>query len=135
MVVRVGAHSLTLFRLCRFSLGDDEPPMRRFRETVGWSVDRLPLWLWHDGNLYDVPGGTLHFCVDHAEGPDDRSVRTIEFARTSRPSRTIARGLQQFPFDHPDLHEFEKDEVHWGLISTWRSHRRHMKGGPGGATA
>jgi hypothetical protein len=77
----------------------------------GQLVDRLPLWLWHDGNLYDVPGGDLHFCVDHPKHSQEGSVRTIEFARTGRGSRTIAYGIAPFPFDHPDLEPLEKDDV------------------------
>ena len=81
------------------------PPQR----VAGLIVDRLPLWLWHQGNLYDVPGGSLHFCADHGHPPNEHAVRTIEFARSAQPSRVIARGLETFPFHHPDLEEFEKD--------------------------
>lgn len=106
------------------------------RQLPGWIVDRLPLWLWHSGNLYDVPGGTLHFCSDHSRAPDGHPVRTIEFSRTSRPSRILFRGNENFPFNHGDLQEVAKDDKeNWGFIATWRAHRRQQRTGTGGNTA
>lgn len=102
---------------------------------LGQLVDKLPLWLWHDGNLYDVPGGTLHFCVDHAEEDERRSVRTVEFARTSGSSRTIARGLDDFPFDHPDMDPIEDHDEPSGFFLAWRHRHRGGSRGKGGATA
>ena len=109
--------------------------MNLLSRIVGLIVDHLPLWLWHRGNLYDVPGGSLHFCADHGRLPIGHAVRTIELARSGHKSRVIARGLVPFPFDHPDLEEFEKGDLKWGLIATWRTHRRHERGGTNGPTA
>lgn len=105
------------------------------RALIGRLIDNLPLWLWHDGNLYNVPGGTLHFCVDHADEDEQHTVRTIEFARTRGSNRTIARGREQFPFDHPDLGPFENHDEPSGFISAWRNRPRDNNAGHRGATA
>jgi hypothetical protein len=97
--------------------------MNWLRKTTGWAVDHLPLWLWHSGNLYSVPGGDMHFCVDHDPANEKRPVRVIEFSRGDGPSRVIAMGFKEFPFDHPELAHIDLDEK-WGFIATWRAHRR-----------
>ena len=90
---------------------------------LAWFVDRLPLWLWHHGNLYHVPGGWLHFCVAADEERDRRSIRVVEFQRGDRPTRVIARGVKDFPLDHPDL-EYIDTDLNGGFFATWKGHRR-----------
>jgi hypothetical protein len=54
-------------------------------EPLAALVDVLPLRLWRLGNLHQLPGGDVHFCI--GPGPDKTSVRTIEWR-----GRVIARG-------------------------------------------